>query len=65
MKKLGFNGEAERQLKQESIDSINRVLEMFQDDMEVSNDTELAVMASHLLEAGANYTKTVRQLRGL
>ena len=64
VKKFGFNGEAERQLRQESIDAIHRVLDMFQNDIAVSNDTELAVMASNLLEAGANYTKAVRQLHG-
>ena len=62
MKKFGFNGEAAKQKQNETITSINRVLEMFQTDISVCTDMELEVMASILLEAGANYSEAIRKL---
>lgn len=62
MKKFGFNGEAAQQKRNEAINSIGRMVEMFQDEMSAATDAELEVMASILLEAGANYVKTVRQM---
>ena len=62
MKKFGFNGEAAQQKRDEAISSIHRMLGMFQMDITVCTDAELEVMASTLLEAGAEYTEKVRQI---
>ena len=62
MKKVGYN-RSEQDMYNENEKAILRMIDMFQMEFEEANDLELAALATILLEAGANYSISVRKLR--